>query len=183
MMRIIAGTFKGNKVYCPRNNKIRPISARARKMIFDILYKEIEGAKILDLFCGTGILSIEAMSRGALSAALVDKSINVARHNLTEFKLFDAVSLHKSSVDNFLKKNIKKKYFFDIIFFDPPWTEKIMKILKFIDFFDILSEKGLMILKMPQKSDMILDFEKICEIDSRRVGNAKIHFLRRRSNV
>ncbi|MCI0494706.1 RsmD family RNA methyltransferase, partial [candidate division KSB1 bacterium] len=78
-MRVIAGSCKGRVLFSPRGNLIRPTSDRIKEFIFDYLGPKIENASVLDLFSGTGNLSIEALSRGADLAILVDKSKEAIR--------------------------------------------------------------------------------------------------------
>lgn len=183
MMRIIAGKLKNRVVYCPPDKKIRPISARARKMIFDILREELRDARVLDLFAGTGILSIEAISRGADFAELVDTNIRVIMHNAKKFDILGLVRVHKMDAEEFLKKQQGKGGgLYDVIFIDPPWREKekIRKVLILIDISGILSKDGVVVLKMPAKYKIDVNLQTLYEADARRVGNSKVFFLRRR---
>ena len=71
-MRVIAGELKGQRLVAPRGWKVRPTSDRVREAIFSAL-GDVVGARVLDLYCGTGALAIEALSRGAAGAVLVDR--------------------------------------------------------------------------------------------------------------
>ena len=73
LMRVIAGELKGRPLLAPRGWKVRPTSDRVREAIFSALGEAVTGARVLDLYCGTGALAIEALSRGAASAVLVDR--------------------------------------------------------------------------------------------------------------
>lgn len=88
-MRIVAGKHRGARLAVGAGNDIRPTSDRAREGLFNILTArfadELQGASILDAFCGTGALALEALSRGAASAVLIDTSseaLAIARHNM-----------------------------------------------------------------------------------------------------
>ena len=72
-MRIIGGNLKGKRLSSIRGNRIRPTADRIRESIFNILSDRVQGATVLDLFAGTGALAIEALSRGAAFAVLIDK--------------------------------------------------------------------------------------------------------------
>ncbi|HKB51822.1 MAG TPA: RsmD family RNA methyltransferase, partial [Solirubrobacterales bacterium] len=76
-MRVIAGELKGQRLVTPRGWKVRPTSDRVREAIFSAL-GDIEGKRVLDLYCGTGALAIEALSRGAAAAVLVDRDTRPA---------------------------------------------------------------------------------------------------------
>ena len=71
-MRVIAGELKGQRLVAPRGWKVRPTSDRVREAIFSALGDRVEGASVADLYCGTGALAIEALSRGAASADFVE---------------------------------------------------------------------------------------------------------------
>ena len=71
-MRIIAGTHKGRVLKTPKWDGLRPTSDKLRETLFNILQPRIEGARVLDVFAGTGAVALEALSRGAVSAACID---------------------------------------------------------------------------------------------------------------
>ncbi|HEX6263551.1 MAG TPA: RsmD family RNA methyltransferase [Actinomycetota bacterium] len=117
-MRIIAGTAKGTRLAAvPRGT--RPLSDRAREGLFSSLGEQVVGARVLDLFAGTGAMALEALSRGAASATLVDSSpdaVRTIRENLTRTGLQgEAVRL---DAIRFLSRPIEG---FDLVLLDPPW--------------------------------------------------------------
>src|SRR5262249_27310603 len=81
-MRVIAGELKGQRLVAPRGHRVRPTSDRVREAVFSALGERVEGAAVLDLFCGTGALAIEALSRGAATATLVDRDTRAALGNV-----------------------------------------------------------------------------------------------------
>jgi 16S rRNA (guanine966-N2)-methyltransferase len=122
LMRVIAGVAKGARLgHVPRG--VRPASDRAREGLFSSLGDGIEHARVLDLFAGTGALGIEALSRGADRAALVDRArpaIEAMRHNLALTRLADRASVHRSEVLPFLRKGNDAPPF-DVVLADPPY--------------------------------------------------------------
>jgi 16S rRNA (guanine966-N2)-methyltransferase len=86
-MRVIAGELKGQKLVAPRGWKVRPTSERVREAVFSTLGTRVEGAVVLDLYCGTGALAIEALSRGAARATLVDRDTRPALGNVERLGL------------------------------------------------------------------------------------------------
>ncbi len=78
-MRIVAGSFGGRRLNVPKGLEIRPTSDRVREAIFNIIGQAVVGARVLDLFAGTGALGLEALSRGALRAVFIDKSPDAVR--------------------------------------------------------------------------------------------------------
>jgi 16S rRNA (guanine966-N2)-methyltransferase len=86
-MRVIAGELKGRRLVAPRGRRVRPTSDRVREAIFSALGTRVEGARVLDLYCGTGALAIEALSRGAAEAVLVDRDTRAALGNVERLGL------------------------------------------------------------------------------------------------
>src|SRR5580765_1206989 len=86
-VRVIAGELGGQRLVAPRGWKVRPTSDRAREAIFSVLGERVVGAAILDLYCGTGALAIEALSRGAAGATLVDRDTRAALGNVERLGL------------------------------------------------------------------------------------------------
>jgi len=102
-----------------RSTAVRPTSDRAREAIFSILGEASAGASVLDLFCGTGALGIEAISRGAESATLVDQHIQFALRNVNELGLGDRCEVVRADVLAYLGRSRAR---FDLIFCDPPYN-------------------------------------------------------------
>src|ERR1700761_3444804 len=86
-MRVVAGELKGQKLVAPQGWKVRPTSERVREAVFSTLGERVEGAVVLDLYCGTGALAIEALSRGAGRATLVDRDTRPALGNVERLGL------------------------------------------------------------------------------------------------
>lgn len=121
-MRVIAGELKGQRLVAPRGWKVRPTSERVREAIFSAL-GEIGGARVLDLYCGTGALAIEALSRGAASAVLVDHDVRPALGNVERLALRDRAELVRADVGRWLKAAGEEPVMggFDLIFVDAPY--------------------------------------------------------------
>jgi len=122
MISIIAGKYKGRKLYQIDNNNVRPTQAKVRKSIFDIL-GSLDNKKILDLYSGVGSLGIESLSRGAshLTCVEINSSIfKILLKNINKICSSQNVKLYRMSAEKFLSSNRNK---FDIIFADPPYGE------------------------------------------------------------
>lgn len=127
MLRVIAGSARGTKLFCPEGLSVRPTHDRVKEALFSMLMNHVNGASVLDLFTGTGALAIEALSRGAAQAVLVDcaeKSLSVARENLNKTRLSDKARLIKSDYMTFLQNTDMQ---FDLIFLDPPYQGEYLK--------------------------------------------------------
>jgi len=123
MLRVIAGKYRSRKLLQPTSKNIRPTKDRTKEAMFSTLMNKIEGAIILDLFSGSGSLSIEASSRGAMKIIAVDKdkeSILTIKKNLENLEISN-INVIKSDVISYLKSSHGLK--FDLIFMDPPYKE------------------------------------------------------------
>lgn len=120
-MRVIGGEFGGQKLVAPRGWQVRPTSDRAREAIFSVLGNRVEGARVLDLYCGTGALAIEALSRGAARATLVDRDTRVALGNVERLGLGKRVELVRADVSRWLSASDDGEREFDLVFVDAPY--------------------------------------------------------------
>jgi 16S rRNA (guanine966-N2)-methyltransferase len=123
LMRITGGELKGRKIKTPAASFSRPLLSRVRKSLFDVLGKSIEGSSFLDLYAGSGAVGIEALSRGAREAVLVEKDprcVSLIKENLSSVGLFSQYRVYPENVLIFLGKLLKKETF-DIIFVAPPY--------------------------------------------------------------
>jgi 16S rRNA (guanine966-N2)-methyltransferase len=118
-LRITGGELGGRRIRVPRRARgLRPTTERVREAVFSIL-GDISGARVLDLFCGTGALAIEALSRGAAEATLVDTHPAAARRNLEDLELTERAHLVRSDAARFLRRARGESY--DLVLCDPPY--------------------------------------------------------------
>jgi 16S rRNA (guanine966-N2)-methyltransferase len=118
-LRITGGELGGRRIRAPRAARdLRPTTERVREAIFSIL-GELNGARVLDLFCGTGALGIEALSRGASEATLVDTRPAAARRNLESLGLTDRGRAVRADAARFLRR--AEPASFDLVLCDPPY--------------------------------------------------------------
>jgi 16S rRNA (guanine966-N2)-methyltransferase len=123
-VRVIAGRFGGRRLSAPRGARTRPTSDRVREALFSVL-GELEGARVLDLFAGSGALGIEALSRGAARATFVDSApvaLRALRDNLTALEIgAEAAEVRRADARGFLRsaRNTGREY--DLVFLDPPY--------------------------------------------------------------
>lgn len=179
-MRIISGKARGTKLYTLEGENTRPTLDRVKESIFNIIQNEIEGAKILDLFAGSGAIGLEFLSRGAEKAVLCDKSkdaINIINKNVEKTHMEAQVQVYNTDFENCLEK-IKKEQF-DIIYLDPPYaTEYIKKSLEKIINLNIAKEESLIIIETDDEPRILKEIGNIdIEIvDKRKYGRATIIF-------
>lgn len=124
-MRVIAGTARGVPLRAPRDRGTRPVTDRVKETLFGILGDRVPGARVLDLYAGSGALAIEALSRGAAAATLVERgreAVTAIRHNLSRTGLEAVASVHSGDVLRFLA-NSPDSPAYDLAFLDPPYAE------------------------------------------------------------
>ncbi len=124
-MRVISGTAGGLQLKSPKRHALRPTQDRIRQVIFSSLAERIPGARVLDLFAGTGSLGIEALSRGAASALFIEQEPEAAqciRDNLAHCRLTGG-EVRRDDVAAFLRGAAAADSPFDLIFADPPYVK------------------------------------------------------------
>jgi 16S rRNA (guanine966-N2)-methyltransferase len=121
-MRVVAGEFGGRLLQAPRGRATRPTSARAREAVFSIL-GDVTGARVLDLFAGSGALGIEALSRGAAHATLLDSDVTAIRAmilNLSRLGLKERSMVVNADVRIAPIPSLEG---YDLVFVDPPYAQ------------------------------------------------------------
>ena len=159
-MRVITGTARGIQLKTPDGMQTRPTADRVKEALFSIINFDISGAKVLDLFGGTGQLGIEALSRGAASAVFVDareESCKLIRENLKRTKLERDAKVVRSDYLDYLNR-CREEY--NIILLDPPYAEVFLETaLKKITEIDILQSDGIIVAERPQGKELPWEFE------------------------
>jgi 16S rRNA (guanine966-N2)-methyltransferase len=121
-VRIVAGEFGGRRLVVPRDGRVRPTADRVREAWMSILGPELDGARVLDLFAGSGALGLEALSRGAASATFVETapaSLEALRANIGALDVASRVSVHRGDALRFAQGLVAGAY--DVAFADPPY--------------------------------------------------------------
>lgn len=190
-MRIIAGESRGRSLKSvPKDMMVKPISARIKKSVFDILRPRLEGARVLDLYAGTGAVGIEALSRGALSAFFVDadkRCISVIEENL---KRLGFAAKGRACYGDILqdlswipfRAGVPE---FDLVYMGPPYRTEDNKMLSYstptlarVAQANLLSPTGWALLQRYKKERVVLPsgYEKFRE---ERYGDTDVEFIRR----
>ena len=133
-MRIIAGTARGTKLQTPEGDITRPTLERVKENFFNAIHFELEDAKVLDLFAGSGQLGLEALSRGARECVFADnraECVEVITKNAQKTKLYDKCNILKLEYSEYLAGLKKRGDFsgFDVVFLDPPYKDNL-RIIK-----------------------------------------------------
>lgn len=158
-MRVISGKAKGVALSTPKGEHTRPTADRVKEALFSIIQFDLPGARVLDLFGGTGQLGIEALSRGAKHAVFIDcreDACRLIKENLKRSKLESDATVIRSDYLQYLDRC---KDQFDIIILDPPYAEVFLEnALKRITEIDILQSGGIIIAERPLGKDLPCDF-------------------------
>lgn len=178
-MRVIAGSARGKKLYALEGRDIRPTLDRVKESVFNMIALNLPGASVLDLFCGSGALGIEALSRGAHHADFVDsrkESLAVTDKNLKMTRLDKNASLILSDSIAFLKTTGQK---FDVIFIDPPYESDLYeKSLQIIAERNILKPEGQIIVECDKLNTPAFDFCGFSIYRNKTYGRVKILIMK-----
>ena len=173
-MRITAGTHRGRVLNVPDLPGLRPTPSRVREALFNIL-GDIEGWKVLDLFAGSGIMSIEALSRGAESATSIEQHHKACQQMQEHGKHLDQESwqIMKGSLPSILNRIENSSY--DLIFADPPYSQGIAEqIPQWLDKHSIICRQ----LVIEESSKAAPKWPEHWTLtQSRRYGDTCLHFL------
>jgi 16S rRNA (guanine966-N2)-methyltransferase len=167
-MRVVAGELRGRRLVGPKGSDVRPTADRVREALFSIL-GDVEGARVLDLYCGTGALAIEALSRGARFAVLVDTDPGTARRNIAALRIEPRCTVVRSDAVRYLGSEDKR---FDLVFCDPPYrlADRLgPELTRLIP--DRLAERGRVILESDVRQRLRLELPLRVE---RRYGDTLI---------
>ena len=179
-MRIIGGDARGRTIVAPAGAKTRPTQDYVRESLFNIIRWDVEDARVLDLFAGTGQLGIEALSRGAAHCDFVEHNkaaYGIVSKNVESARVKDKAALHRTEAAEFVSKAGRERY--DVIFLDPPYGGVILEnALKQIETFDILSVNGIIICESAVEDRFSHGFAVVRE---RRYGATMITILQRQS--
>src|SRR5262252_4657836 len=181
-MRVIGGNARGRQLKVPKGQALRPTAGRIKESLFDILPHDLSGAKVLDLFAGTGNLTIEALSRGAAEAILVDSSAQSAkaiRENLRRLGSAKRAKLWAMPATRALRTLARQGETFDLIFIDPPYERQLIEpSLKIIDKETLLRDSGVLIAEHSVREKITLYLENLNLTDQRRYGSTMLSFFR-----
>jgi 16S rRNA (guanine(966)-N(2))-methyltransferase RsmD len=176
MIRVIAGIKKGKKLEVPKSAK--PITDRIKTSIFDLIKDYLKEAEVLDLFAGSGNFAIEALSRGAQKAVIVEndpKALSCIKRNIEkcDFKL--QTDVVKADVLNFIKT---QSLTFDIIMLDPPFPVPVQNKLRLLKLtLGRLKSDGLLIFRYPSQEKITINSSEGTVIYTKKYGISQVAFV------
>ena len=180
-MRVIGGNARGQRLKVPKGRTVRPTAAKVKEALFDILPHSLSGNRVLDLFAGTGNLTIEALSRGATEAILVDSSAvsgKLIRENLRRLQLADQTELWIMPVPRALRALARRGETFDLIFLDPPYDHGwIGATLAMITQGLLLRSSGVVIAEHSLREKVEPRYGSLGLDDQRRYGSTMLSFF------
>jgi 16S rRNA (guanine966-N2)-methyltransferase len=182
-IRIISGEFGGRVLDAPRGRTTHPMGERIRNALFNSIQAEIPGADVLDVFAGTGALGLEAVSRGANSALLVEKNRlaqKIIAKNIDLLGLEDErAKLYRTTASSWYSTH--KDMQFDIIFVDPPYYDINRHLSTVEKILGLLKPGALMVLSRPGKCEELVANNEVVVVDNRSYGDATLTFYRRKA--
>ena len=180
-MRVIAGNAKGHRLKVPKGRALRPTADRVKEALFNILPHDLSGYKVLDLFAGTGSLSVEALSRGAADAVLVETShgaVKTIRENLEVLGLSHRSRVWVAPVFKSARQLARRGEKFDLIFLDPPYEKDwVGKSLRAIDQEQLLRAGGTLVVEHSIREQVQEQYGSLALKDQRKYGTTLLSFF------
>jgi 16S rRNA (guanine966-N2)-methyltransferase len=152
-VRVIAGAFKGRTLASPAWEGLRPTSDRLRETLFNVLAPRIDGARVLDVYAGTGAIGIEALSRGASWVTFVESDRRAQRlieENLGRCGIEDRYAIIRAAADRAMRTLASGSHtVFDLVLLDPPYDRPSSEALAGVD--QVVAPGGLVVIEHARK--------------------------------
>lgn len=180
-MRIIAGRFKGRVFPSCGSSHVRPTSDRVREAIFSALGDRVENARVLDLFAGTGIFGLEALSRHASSVTFVDRDRALTervKEAARTLGVLEDVTILRSDVLRALHELERDEHRFDIVFLDPPYdSDWILRLLTSPALLRVLAPDGTIVVERSVRGVEIGPTEGLRKSLEKKYGETRVEFF------
>jgi 16S rRNA (guanine966-N2)-methyltransferase len=172
-MRIIAGTRKGHTIHAPKGLDTRPTSDRVRENVFNIVAPWVEGARVLDLYAGSGAMGLEALSRGAAAAVFVEAdrdAVHMIERNLDKLRLTGATVIRTEAMTGLAQEaTAGRKY--DLVLVDPPYSMTDFDTLaRYLP--QVLADDGLAVVESAARTEPAL--AGLAVRTSRKYGSTRV---------
>ncbi|GIW22938.1 MAG: RNA methyltransferase [Candidatus Sericytochromatia bacterium] len=179
MIKVTGGTLKGYKINTLKGFETRPTSSKVREAIFNIIQANVVNSNWLDCFSGSGIIGIEALSRGALKVTFVEKTYNsytTIINNLKKTNLIKKSDIYKMDFFKFINKCNEK---YDFIYFDPPYQSNYyQEFSNFLTKKNLLNENGILIVEHESNSDLSNTFINLHFTKTYNYGRTSLSFFK-----
>jgi 16S rRNA (guanine966-N2)-methyltransferase len=179
-MRIVAGEARGRKITAPSGRGVRPTTDRVREALFSHLGERVVGARVLDLFAGSGALGLEALSRGAKNACFVEhaeQALLVLRRNISSLEMSDRAMVMATHALTALRRLDKMKESFDLVFLDPPYESSLLQeSIDAINLSSVLAPSALVIAEHPRNRIPVIP-KSLQIITSKRYGDTALSVI------
>jgi 16S rRNA (guanine(966)-N(2))-methyltransferase RsmD len=188
MMRIITGTARGVRLRTLEGEETRPTAERTKEAVFSMIQFELVGRRILDAFAGSGQMGLEALSRGARTALLIDKNRSAAeiiKKNVELTRMGEKAEVVCGDAADCLKRRAGREQY-DIVFLDPPYKSELIKqTLNRLIEYKMLSENATVVCESGEPLTLLLKddpelLEKINVVKTAKYGIAHITFVKLR---
>lgn len=178
-MRVIAGIARGHRLFAPSSKRVRPALDKIKGAIFNIL-SGVEGARVLDLFAGSGSIGIEALSRGASFAVFVEEfgpAVGTIVRNLEKCGFSDRADILRMTVAKAVSRLARRGERFDLVFIDPPYLEGLVNpTLKGIARTKLIGADSTIVVEHHPR-EQILETGSLVLTDTRKYGQTLVSFL------
>lgn len=186
-MRIIAGSKRGMRLFSPEGQDTRPITDRVKESVFNILYTKgyLDGRIVADLFCGTGSMGLEALSRGAKWVTFVDKDrrvVDILKRNIEKADFVDQSKAVSGNIFRVGAPPTPEYGLYDLVFVDPPYvmsnecgpTSQVGKLMALLS--EQMRPGGLAILRTHERAIIQSAYEDLMQVDQRNWGTMTVTF-------
>jgi 16S rRNA (guanine(966)-N(2))-methyltransferase RsmD len=181
-VRIVAGTARGRPLRAPKGKGIRPTADRVRETVFNVLGQWMEGRRVLDLYAGTGALGLEALSRGADRAVLVDddrEAARLCRENADALGFSGRVEILALPVPRAAQLLAQRQERFDLVFADPPYAARALPdVLELVARHRLLLPGGTLVIEHDRREPAPEAEAEFARADQRRFGGTLVSLYR-----
>lgn len=182
-MRIVGGTARGRVLAAPKSDDvIRPTADRVRETLFNVLGQRCDELEVLDLYAGTGALGLEAVSRGATKAVLVDsgrEALALCRQNTDALRFGDRVEIIASDALKAIAALAKQGRGFQLVFADPPYKQRAgLALLQALDAANLLTDGAIAVIETGADEALPETHGRFTRIDARAYGATNVSIFR-----
>ena len=184
-MRISAGEHRGRRLQSPKGQRTRPTSDLLRQAMFNVVETRVQGARVLDVFAGTGAVGLEALSRGAAAVTFVERdrqALASLRANLASLGVASRARVIAGDALAALAELARARESFECVFVDPPYdSELALRSVEVLAPGGILSENALLVVQAFHKSVLPARIETLSRWWDRRYGETRLTVYRKES--